>query len=1151
MADFQDKAVLKVEVEGASQIDDLNKQTAEVGDTAQKSAGGFAEIAKQLAGVAVAAKAFSTVVGLLKQGVSISDSYEKELNKVRNSVDQAGGSFKQARKDIEDLESDGVASFESMADAYAKAVRITGNQALAKNFLQAGKAVGTFQSISGDAEASLTSFIDALELGNERGIKQFSPAVAQMVKQLGGAQKVSQDAALKQQVLNKVIEEGAGLQEKYNETINTGIGLTRQFDSAYGDFLASIGDTTKELLAPVLKELTSFFSSLLESFNGLSSNSRRTIVAITLIGTAVTALIPIVAGLGAALAAATGGLSLLIPLAAAAATAIGVGLAVAFAKTKDEELAEELGKINKELETLEGEGREKALKRQAELLKDIPQYYRDQLTASDAVNMSLQTRVDLLKAAREQQEFLNSMNLDELRARRAETQTTIRTLERQLRGSGLDDATRAAYADALERSRAALRETEEAIARLTGGARQLRTGAEQTGDAAKKTAIGLDDLFKKIRDFSASDFESAINAINDTQKALLDELEAAKETAEFKKRAGDDELKAAQLYQEQKTKIEEAGNRRRLQAQMENVTAQINAYAQLQNSIISLSRANAAGIAGGLGGVATAGSGLLKDKAGMLGEVGQGLGPAGAALGAVGGIFSFIDGLRQAQERKEQERLDRLVAAQEAAHKKELDRIDQVNKLKQLQFQLEQRILQLSKERLDIELRLQGLDRKTSEEALKQQRATERKKYFQDIRELLKQGAISQEEFDVLRTGPSAANVELLTGFRERESARGGQLQVAGQQLEGGDFAGAIATAGGAGVDVSQEEKWLDSNNWPYWLKAGLLLIDKYGYAFKSKSKAKEAFIKGMFAKGFNWQNARNLLGALARSDSDMHSRPPGGGTTALSDRLKAAGQDAKKAYSPSGNDREMVLGLATSGLGGKITGESDRVSAGDTAFSAATESALSVLETSQQIPIARFSDAQASVDRDVASLQIAGDEEGAEAARVSGYTAIAQRIGKRLGIEDIFNIPAGFADDLTESQKELFDMLQGLLLGIKDNTGETARNTSPDLLKDRARSFIDISRRGVVEGNAFAALGLNNLDFANPGAVQNVALGTSGGVNNSPQAQLVGLTQETNKILRDQNAMIAELVQSSMASGGISNAQIYSIIDEYLRRSV
>jgi hypothetical protein len=221
------------------------------------------------------------------------------------------------------------------------------------------------------------------------------------------------------------------------------------------------------------------------------------------------------------------------------------------------------------------------------------------------------------------------------------------------------------------------------------------------------------------------------------------------------------------------------------------------------------------------------------------------------------------------------------------------------------------------------------------------------------------------------------------------------------------------------------------------------------------------------------------------------------------------------------------------------------RVAQGEEAAGAGAGAAVAFAEGQAGVLAAGFRDTQASIDRDLTSAQIAGaDEASITAGRRTGYSALAQQIGDALGIADVFNIPEGFADNLTQAQKDLFDMMQGLLVAIADNTAETASNTAPDLIGDRARSFIDVSRRGFVEGNAFAAMGLDQMNFANPDAVQRMALA---GASSNPAQSLLDVNQQQLKALM----AIVGILKEGPQGDSMSEAQIINIIDRYFRDAV
>src|SRR5690606_1591100 len=102
-----------------------------------------------------------------------------------------------------------------------------------------------------------------------------------------------------------------------------------------------------------------------------------------------------------------------------------------------------------------------------------------------------------------------------------------------------------------------------------------------------------------------------------------------------------------------------------------------------------------------------------------FGALGAAFGVGGAFASLASGIVNMFESAAAEAERKRRAEIDKTVAKQEAAAKEDERRQKLILELKKQQFELEKRIHDLNKERLDRELFFEQL-RATSEEQQKQ-----------------------------------------------------------------------------------------------------------------------------------------------------------------------------------------------------------------------------------------------------------------------------------------------------------------------------------------------------------------------------------------------------------------------------------------------
>lgn len=381
----------------AQSLDGLGKSA----DKATKSNKGFADSLKDIAGIFAGGALLAGLKSFFGAALDESSKFEQAFLKLKATANQTGQSFDSLKGKALELSKDGVIGLDKVTEQMSILAKQGFSADKAFEFIGAAKRVSAFGNIVGDAGQGVSDFIKFLQTGSAELAENMDPSLQATIKQLGGYAKVSQDATAKQKLINEVIKQGAALQGDYASFLQSSQAQQAAFNNALSLGLKEVGDTIAPIVNDIKGGIAGIITGLTESFAGLSDTGRKAVVIIGGIGTAIVALIPIIASFGATMLAFFASPVGLVVAAVAALTVATVGLVAAFSDTKEAAQIKELDKL-KETVASAKEGTEEYTKAVRDLQKaesKLPETYRAITKELDSLNISQAERIRLLKTA--------------------------------------------------------------------------------------------------------------------------------------------------------------------------------------------------------------------------------------------------------------------------------------------------------------------------------------------------------------------------------------------------------------------------------------------------------------------------------------------------------------------------------------------------------------------------------------------------------------------------------------------------------------------------------------------------------------------------------------------------------------------------------
>lgn len=525
MAANVEKLLLKIKADLA----DLKQLQVELANVRKQGQETSSSLTSAFAGVA---KVFGALKlkGVFDSAVADARNLERTVLGLQATARLTGNNFRELNKQVQDLASDGVLSI----DRASQSMKVLLAQGLSANkafeLIDAAKKVGSFNNIVGDTGQSVQDFIKFLQTGSAELAENLDPSLVKVVKSLGGYEKVANNAAAKQQLINAVIAKGKSLTEDYAKFLDSGAQAQVNFDNAtlklsqtFGSKLAPAYSAIQNGLAKLINGITDFVASFKSSTVSIVAGTALAIVALQGVGGALSVLSVKAA---AAWAVILGPLSLIVAAIGAVALATKA-LQDRFGNTKGQDLLEERKAL------LDIKAKQDLTITQKERLKqlngEIAKSYDPILEKLGLQNRSLEDQLRIVRAIDKAREEAKESTEDAvklettLRQRIADREAILKAEGNRTDFSGFTESQLLERTDRINRLAQAIEEDKAALAAIEvvggkgAGATPLASGS---GKFVEARYTDLETELKK----SLSDFERTIDIINAREAKALERL---------------------------------------------------------------------------------------------------------------------------------------------------------------------------------------------------------------------------------------------------------------------------------------------------------------------------------------------------------------------------------------------------------------------------------------------------------------------------------------------------------------------------------------------------------------------------------------------------------------------------------------------------
>ena len=536
MAANVEKLLLKIKADLA----DLKQLQVELANVRKQGQETSSSLTSAFAGVA---KVFGALKlkGVFDSAVADARNLERTVLGLQATARLTGNNFRELNKQVQDLASDGVLSI----DRASQSMKVLLAQGLSANkafeLIDAAKKVGSFNNIVGDTGQSVQDFIKFLQTGSAELAENLDPSLVKVVKSLGGYEKVANNAAAKQQLINAVIAKGKSLTEDYAKFLDSGAQAQVNFDSAtlklsqtFGSKLAPAYSAIQNGLAKLKNGITDFVASFKSSTVSIVAGTALAIVALQGVGGALSVLSVKAGGAlsvlsvkaAAAWAVILGPLSLIVAAIGAVALATKA-LQDRFGNTKGQDLLEERKAL------LDIKAKQDLTITQKERLKqlngEIAKSYDPILEKLGLQNRSLEDQLRIVRAIDKAREEAKESTEDAvklettLRQRIADREAILKAEGNRTDFSGFTESQLLERTDRINRLAQAIEEDKAALAAIEvvggkgAGATPLASGS---GKFVEARYTDLETELKK----SLSDFERTIDIVNAREAKALERL---------------------------------------------------------------------------------------------------------------------------------------------------------------------------------------------------------------------------------------------------------------------------------------------------------------------------------------------------------------------------------------------------------------------------------------------------------------------------------------------------------------------------------------------------------------------------------------------------------------------------------------------------
>lgn len=682
-------------------LGEFSKFGKQANQSSERAAKGIDKLNKSLgtAGRFLAGGALANVgakiTGVLGNAVAASNRLEQSFISLEAAVKRldSGASLEKVKKQVVDLAKDGFLSVQQASEAFRTSLETTQSAEKSFKLVNAVKQIAALENTTGDGAESTREFFKAILTGSTEVIDNASPRFKAIAKDLGGFAKVSNDAAVRQEFFNRIIQESAQVQEGYNKFLESGAGAQQRFANQVELLNASIGDALKPLLVELFQILQPIIEGLTDFIKGLNGTQK----AVLAISAVLVAAIPVVAAFVVALGP--------IGLIAIGITAALGGTAFALAGLTSESdkavKAAQKAEVGYRAEKKALEDLASQQKLSADQERELGNIKKDLEKRAKAVGLSYDIQAksakDLLAVQKEiiqAERQLAAANIAKVNADLVGQRRSLdaRISRAQERVEGSTGGRRARAQRTLNNLRGQRRELDQDVEKLRTQIALLDKDFEETAETTK-------GLGKATKDASAQVKES-FERINVPAEGIIEELLAIEMSAKKARKDLDDALRKELItrkeYNEDLEKINKIEERQRTQAIAGATSSAFGGASQLVTS------ENASGQLGGLSTIA----GAFSPTGGAV------IGAAGAAAGFVESIFGNREKERAEelarieQERilllqKQRELIEQQVRSTEILNNLERERNQNINKAAELQIRVNNLTIDDEAERLE------------------------------------------------------------------------------------------------------------------------------------------------------------------------------------------------------------------------------------------------------------------------------------------------------------------------------------------------------------------------------------------------------------------------------------------------------------------
>jgi hypothetical protein len=543
--------------------------------------------------------------GVFDSAVADARQLEKTILGLQATARLTGNNFRELNAQVKNLASDGVLSIDQASQSM-KVLLAQGVQAdKAFQLVDAAKKVGAFNNIVGNTGQSVQDFIKFMQTGSAELAENLDPSLVKVIKSLGGYERVANDAAAKQKLVNAVIEKGKNLSADYSKFLDSGAQAQVNFDSAtlkvsqtFGEKLAPAYNAAQNALAKLLNLVADFIGAFDSTSVSIVAGTAFIVVALNGIGGALGLLS---AKAATAWAAILGPVALIV--AALGAIALGVNAVYqAYKKGDGVKLFEEKKALEEQIAALE-----KAGKKTQELVdakeklkatnKALTEQYDVYLKKLGLENASYETKLALLEridsaekrlGGKDELAKLSDVDLEKRVAELKKEQAEFPRKRAALEGSidyGIYKLTGGTPLDEQEQQIGdeLFRLLEEKDARKTSLKKSKTAGTSAAKYIEQRYQEAEQEMLKAL-----GDFEKTVARINARERSAIESLGAAPN----KKVKGESDSQFAERlkrFEEEEKRIRDAADVQRASAGKradESLTTTISALRQSQAEFI-------------------------------------------------------------------------------------------------------------------------------------------------------------------------------------------------------------------------------------------------------------------------------------------------------------------------------------------------------------------------------------------------------------------------------------------------------------------------------------------------------------------------------------------------------------------------------------